>query len=307
MDTTAENYQAWKYDCSLPPDWRARDGQRLVGGEEPEWSGTDPAIREYARYLRSERTGSAHNRRGSDWTAIEAAHQIAQQQDVQRWEIQGRVLANQAIGEIADCCDITPDTVGWFETLFFDVRCRLTAWAWVNNVVLGDCVCRGFDDGELGRLWMAFGFYGGIAVIDELVRAFRSVWEPGGPATIAVYFREHCPATLKLKATIAVHCIPLNQATALVFTKMHVAIRKIEMMLSPRKAAVAKKSLQEATIRLYQAAPWRDRKALSPSKQALVEQAMAGQGDLSLPDHSASVAGDRQHPPEPPQPVCSAV
>jgi len=304
MDATKREYRAWEYDSFLPADWRALDAQRLVDGQKPEWSATDPAIRKYARYLRARRTGAGRGRLGLDGPAIDAAHQIAEQQDVRRWEIESRVLADQAVGEIANRCGATPEAVRWFETLFFDARCRLAAWAWIDNIVIGDGLCCGFDDGELGPLWMAFGFHGGAAIIDELVRAFRAVWVPGEPATIDVYFREPCVATLELRAMIAAHCIPLSQATALEFTKMRL---QLDMTRSPHRATAAKKKSQEAIIRLFRAAPWKDRKALSPSKQMLVAEAMAGHGELSLPEHSTAGTGDCIDPPEPPQPVSSAV
>jgi len=138
-------------------------------------------------------------------------------------------------------------------------------------------------------------------IVDALVTAFHAVWLPGAPATISVYFHERGPASLDLKALIAAHAIPLNEVTAVEFMKIHCQLREIEVMLSPHEATAAKQKLKEAMIQLLQAAPWENAKPLPPEKQRLVEQAMAGQGDLARSSQPALSTHDHHDPPNPAQ------
>ena len=297
-----EGFQLANTDPFLKPDWRRQDAQRLVCGDEPKWSSNEPAILEYAAYLRG--MDAAHDDAEKAtvkqrWSALAAAHRIAQQNDPKRWEIEARLLANQSDEEIAAKCNLPPEVVSQYEAMFFDVRCRLGAWVWISMTVIGDGLWDGFRDDELGRLWRALGFNGGTAIVDALTTAFHAVWLPGEPATISVFFRERCPASLELKALIASHAIPFNEETAVEYMKIHAQLRKNKKTLSPHAAAVANAKLKEKTVQLLQEASWENRGGLSPSQQSLVAQAMAGGGDLSLPDKSASDTHDHHEPPEP--------
>jgi hypothetical protein len=83
--------------------------------------------------------------------------------------------------------------------------------------------------------------------------------------------------------------------------KIHAQLQEIEKVLSPHEVAAAKAKLKEETIQLFQAAPWENPKPLPPEKQLLVEQAMAGQGDLARPNQPALSTHDRHDPPDPAQ------
>ena len=107
--------------------------------------------------------------------------------------IEARLLANQSNEQIGDALGITPDTVEWYEALFFNVKDKLKHRDWITKQVLlpamrrhhvppagqndgmtvltrDSAVARPFLDGSL----KLFGYFGGTHVIDVMISGFQS-------------------------------------------------------------------------------------------------------------------------------------
>ena len=211
VEKVPKNFPLVDTDPFLMPDWRRQTAQRLVDGEELEWSSNDPAILKCAAYLRSITDGSSGQEQAGatcDWSAIHAAHAIAQQGGLRRFELQSRVLADQPVAEIADRIGMSPADVGWFESLFFDVRVRLGAEMWIQTQVIGEGLWYGFQDAEIGSLWASCGYYGGASVLDAVIGAFHSARQPGEPATLGIYLRADSGIDPRIQSVVAGTILP---------------------------------------------------------------------------------------------------
>jgi hypothetical protein len=101
---------------------------------------------------------------------ILAALRLATSESSQRWELQARLLTCQPLGEVAEIMGLPLAVVQAFEALFFAVRDRLHAPAWIITQVLGPGAWHGFARSDIGKVWMALAYQGGPRVL-ELVMA----------------------------------------------------------------------------------------------------------------------------------------
>ncbi|MFO0952625.1 MAG: hypothetical protein U0835_16060 [Isosphaeraceae bacterium] len=100
---------------------------------------------------------------------IAAAHEVARGDGRLCWEVEARLLAGQDDGEVALACGLGSGVVGWFQSLFFQVRGRLHAHDWVLCQAVGRPPRFGEDaKADAGRLWRGSGYYGGPLAVDLL-------------------------------------------------------------------------------------------------------------------------------------------
>jgi hypothetical protein len=206
-----EDFQPAAWDASLPPSWRYEDARRLAGGEEAEWPADDPAIVACAEYCRAMNAAEDDTEKAAvkrHWSTIAAAHEIAGQNDPRRWELEARLLARQTDDEISVRCGLPPEVVFCYEELFFNVRCRLEAWGWICNQVIGPGLQNRFADHEVGPLWLAFAYHGGPLVLDALLGAFHAAWRSGEPAILSTYLRPNTGITPQIQAAVAAAILP---------------------------------------------------------------------------------------------------
>lgn len=145
-------------------DWRWRRAQRIVAERLHASRCTDdPQTLAAARYCQVLHGGRGHG--SLRMAAMTAAHRLADSDSPSKWEIQARILAGQQDDDIAAACQVPADVVYWFEALFFDVRQHLTASDWVAARVIGPGLWVGFPSEEMGRIWMAFGYFAGVDVV----------------------------------------------------------------------------------------------------------------------------------------------
>src|SRR5262249_21936789 len=172
MDATAIDYQTRNPSRPVDYRWRAARGAVVDRRPLPWWH--DPETAAAVDYLRErDQTTAAPERLSGRWPGLLAAHRLSGDDGPQRWEVQARILSRQTDDEIAAHSGLTPDTVRCFETLFFRVRDRLDAADWIAARVVGAGLWRGFAREELGRVWMAFGFWTGPRVLDVVIAVTR--------------------------------------------------------------------------------------------------------------------------------------
>ncbi len=213
MEAKKKNHEPCELDPSLPVDWRAQDARRIVAGEKTvRAADSDSYVAAYVRFLRSLANGKSQRRlsAGSQGTAITAAHELAHRDDPGLWELKSRVLANQAVEEIASRVGLSTEAIVCFEALFFDVRCRLDRHMWITNEVIGIGLWRGFRNDELDKVWMVHAYHGGLVALEVFLTSFYRAWQPGEPATLSVYFRDGTNVDPHLQSAVAVRALPLD-------------------------------------------------------------------------------------------------
>lgn len=283
-----QKLQFWSWDPSLPADWRAKDAANLAAGKMTTWADdNDQFVVAYTEYLQSLVASEAEPSQAavSQWSAINAARELAERGDPLQWEVQARLLARQTDEEIGAQVNEVPQVIHWFEGLFFNVRPRLDARVWIASRVIGDGARNGFENDQLDRLWMVFGYHGGVHVVDVLVNTFHSCWHLGEPATIGVYFRDDCSVPLEMQAAIASCSIPVTEETNRKFTEIHARLQKIKATMRPAESKVAMDELRRKMVRLWQSSrPKVDDAHLPLPETVLVEETMVGNGQRQSAD-----------------------
>lgn len=155
------------------PDWRWQRAHQLhTSGATLSRRRDDIETITAARFLavstggRPTKTPSAHA-----CAAIAGARAFQEEGTTSTWEIQARLLAGQTDNEIAPMFRVEPETIQWFEALFFNVRDHLHHRDWIAARVLGPGLRRGFRPDELGKVWQAFAYFGGIKVLEIVLAA----------------------------------------------------------------------------------------------------------------------------------------
>lgn len=172
---------------------------------------------------------------------------------------------------------------------------------WIANQIIGNCIQRGFRDDELGRLWASFGYHGGAIILNALADAFYAAWRPGDPATVGVYFRDECPATLEMLAAIAIQSIPYTDSTIAEFCATHARLQQIKAGMPPSKSKAAKDRLKREIIRLWQSTRVTsgDVQAQLPTMPS-VEYSSGGKAEVHALDESCALTyGGRTGTPVP--------
>jgi hypothetical protein len=256
MDATIQDFRRWEWDCFLPPNWRFEDAQRLAAGEEPQWSSDDPAIVECAAYL--EAVAAAHDEQEQAavrhrWPWLAAAHEIAQQDGPRRWEVEARLLAGQTDEAIGARCALPPETLSWYEQVFFNVRPRHHARMWVCNQVIGPGIQHGFSDDEVGPLWAAFAYFGGPIVLNALVDAFRVVWRAGEPVTLSSYLQPGMGIDPRLQAVVASSVLPHSGRAGEAWERIRCQLQEADAAEDQDRGAFLRERAREWLIRCARA------------------------------------------------------
>ena len=253
MDARKNKIPRWQNDPFCPIDWRAQDASNLVAGKKTKWADGDPIVTEYADFVRMVRDSESDQRRVRQlWPTISMAHEIAHQNNPRRWELEARILAQQSDEEIATRLGLPPEAIGMYEQLFFSVRHCLGSYMYIAEQTIGSGRWNGFGDHELGRLWMACGYYGNAVVLEALIDAFYAVWEPDQPATLSVYLRPDAGVDRGIQVFVASSVLPSLEPTTLFFD-FHVRLMEADATEDQGRAALIREQVKNNVIRCARA------------------------------------------------------
>lgn len=174
MDATPFFVAYHAHNPSRPLDWRWMRAQFLASTGRRGSPRKDDADTLAAAYLRAQarcRDDADRARLEGRWPDIVAAERLFAEWGLGPGEVCARILAGQSDAEIAEHCDMSDGAVHWFESLFFCVRDRLGATDWIVARALGPGLGLGYRREDLAGVWMAFGYFGGPAVLDAVIAA----------------------------------------------------------------------------------------------------------------------------------------
>lgn len=215
-----------------PLDWRLQRARYLLDHDRlPSTQTDDDESISVFRILSAEARCCMDRDRAQleqEWPAFLAARRLTQAEELLRWEVQARILARQTDEEVAAQCELTPQTVHWFEAVFFCVRDRLDARDWIAARVIGPGLWRGFAPEEMGQLWAYFGYNAGPLALDVIIAASPTKRNQDGRAA------QQFPASVMRSAELAIAAmmIPAN-ASFRQLAELHASLRRLEML--PRR------------------------------------------------------------------------
>lgn len=86
-----------------------------------------------------------------------------------RWAIEARLLANEKLDNIADKVSTTPETVLWYERVFFNVLPHLRKLDYIACVAIGGSIHAGLHEREYDILWKLLGYAYGPIMLDSVI------------------------------------------------------------------------------------------------------------------------------------------
>ena len=232
------------------PDWRWQLVSKIASGELPRCHGLDDAIKAAIAFRRCREQSDAYPRRrrkGPHDAAIAAALEMQKVGGLAEWEVRARLLAGQSDAEIAAQCNLSEETVNLYGQLFFDVRDHLCAWVWVCSQVFGTRLRHGFGD-DLGLIWQALAYFGGVQIVDAVIAASKACCRPGELPTVSACLAEGSTLPVAMRAVLAMMVVPQVPALDMVFIAMQPRVMELPTIESPDAAAAAQDHIAKEVV-----------------------------------------------------------
>ena len=169
--------------------------------------------------------------------------------------IEARILARQDNVEIAERAGVTPDTVEWYERMFFNVRDRLENRDYISKQVIGPTVGAGLPNLTTEMTAKFFGYYGGPIVLDFVVDGYDAgATVPKRPEDLQEYFDHYFATTLRRRSAAAMNVFEINRFNVMQLFEVHA--RLIESAQKAELGGLAKTSLEENVGALLDTIDW---------------------------------------------------
>jgi bacterioferritin (cytochrome b1) len=194
-------------DPQRPADWRWARAQWLTSqrsryARQKDEEDVVLVARSYQKLLANCRSDTDHDALRRKYPGIYWAHRIHETSSGVRWALEAWLLTGAPPALIVQRNRVTPETLTWYEKLFFSVTDSLACPDYILNVVIGSAVHRGVNDRDYDLLWKLFGFLGGVDVLDSMIT------QKANPRAEA-WFGDHTRFTIRRKAAIAAHTMPV--------------------------------------------------------------------------------------------------
>ncbi|MBR9803265.1 hypothetical protein GYB59_16950 [bacterium] len=186
------------------PYWRWEAAQKLSRAPSLVRQSTDPLLRDAAIYVRTKDR--------KRFPLIHSAREIFESDEIQRTELEARILAGQNNETVGAKCELCPQQVAVYHDLFLSVRGRLKT-DWVLTRTVGPSRMSWFQNNEFRQFWAFMALSGGPLVVDELKRGFQSLKISDVPLRLSLYLSDDCEIAKPLQAHIAVSTIPTCEST----------------------------------------------------------------------------------------------
>jgi hypothetical protein len=221
-----------------PVDWRWRRALSIIEGRGPIATRRrdTPAgfkwIHHAARFLREQQHASrneyemavlAEKRPELYW-----AHWLWANGRSQKSSVEAHLLARENNFEIGHRCGILPGVIEAYESLFFNVREKLSHPNYVLHCVLGEAVHRGYSSGDFDLVWKMYGFFLGPHVLSAIESGFSGANWASTPDSVGAAVQDDAISTLKLKSALAAKTIPINQHTQVAILELFCKFTEIE-------------------------------------------------------------------------------
>jgi hypothetical protein len=195
-----------------PPDWRWKlAGLTLVERLPRRPEVLDPWVQRIARYLRSTNGDDRPHRRRrvahDPLLAQVAAIRFSADRTIPA-ELEAWILTGEPPVDVVEYSGWPLTLVEAYEACCFDVRARLEASSYINHIVIGPAIYRGFSLDDIGTLWKFFGYYRGRYTLASLLQTF-----PGSRTRPWPHWYSATPAERERVRTICrravqVFCLP---------------------------------------------------------------------------------------------------
>lgn len=203
--------------------------------------------------------------------------------------LQARLLARQTFEQIAELLSTVPDTVRWYEALFFNVADRLQNRDWItkhvllpallrqttltgqsNSPFMDSVAARPFLDGSL----KLFAYFGGPHVADVMITGFQSGKPPASADGLAEWFDGHWSMTVRRRSTQAALQFEINKFNVTELLTVHA--RLIELDRSEQNREQQRTAAEKHIQAMIDQIAW----VVGQDGQAVLDRASDGASEL---------------------------
>jgi hypothetical protein len=207
-------------------DWRYRRAQALITQEKcPSRTRDDRRTWQAWRFFRGLAQcddGGRHERIRRRHSDLAAAVELQQSVDaLQRWEVEGCILAGESFAAIAARTGLTVAALEAYAGLFFDVVDSLHASYWVVLQVIRYTPSRIITEDDAATWIRYFAFFGGIHLLDAMFGFFGNAEPiPDDVTQVAPDRRPRVALHMRIRAAVAARCLSVGDPRVAEFTHM---------------------------------------------------------------------------------------
>ena len=161
-----------KYHPFRALDWQWRRAEWLIAEGKPLSPDLDAPetlyVAEYLRQLNGRQDDRQMRKLLRRYGDLHIAHQLYRENHPTRWLIESRILAGLTDEQIAQADGLPAEAVGWFEKVFFHVRDRFAAEAWIAGAAFPKLTRHELTLQDQDQLLRWAGYFGGPLVLSVL-------------------------------------------------------------------------------------------------------------------------------------------
>lgn len=225
-----------QFNPSRSPRWRYDHCLSLVEHSprpKPASPKDDQYVRTYRRFLlrfhREDATSdSQRHQLFSANPGLYYAHSLYHQNDTEwRSILEARILTGASDEDIAETLGTLPETVDWYEQLFFNVRDRIDKQDWIVKTVIGTPAARlanRYDtttDHQRDMLYRLFGYFGGPLVLSVIVSGFESRSLPNKTSQLANWFDSAIQTAIRRRAVMEAQRFEVDKFKVMELLNLH--------------------------------------------------------------------------------------
>ncbi len=218
-------YKYQHHNPCRPIDWRYQRVVEVVRDGQPgSRSQDDDKMRTGYQFLRqwdAAKTKAEKELLFLKYPALTYAYQLHSRRSAQqiRFVIEARLLAGESDEEIAEKVATLPQTVYWYEALFFCVRDRLNYTDYIVDVIRKQATRRKAAPRE--ATIQMLGYFGGPVVLEHALYGFGIGERPAELANLAAFYDRIQSARLRVQAVAAAMDMEVDQHNVMPLLETH--------------------------------------------------------------------------------------
>lgn len=175
--------------------------------------------------------------------------------------LQARILTRASDQDIAEAFGTLPDSVFWYETIFFNVRDRLNCHDWIVKSILGTALTRSthrdgsLTDQQRDLVYKLFGYFGGPLVLNVMISGFDAASFPKKSSEIANWFDNSLKMLLRSRAAAAARIFEINRYNVMQLFELSLGVMNHDFA-AKGAAGGAQNELQQNIEALMQEIEW---------------------------------------------------
>lgn len=158
---------------------------------------------------------------------IHAACQLHATGNMQRWELEARILSRESPETIESKTGIAAPVVECYQKMFFNVLGRIDCKTYIAAAAIGQ---RPFNGLNVAPIWNHFGYFHGPCVLDSVIADFREAGKPDYTHLIAdpQWWKGRSRFQRTIDRSISMLLFNIDSRNAMALFRMQLAFQALE-------------------------------------------------------------------------------